>query len=251
MASIVNRNGRYSVVYTYVNREGKRKQKWEACDSKEEAERRKKEIEYKDSRGTLFVTENMTVEKLLEEFVELYGNTAWSMSYYDTVNSRITNYILPHLGKMKLEDVTPYVLEKYYQKLQTLPGAVNPSTGRPKVEHITAGTVNEVHKILRTCFNQAVRWGLIRDNPANHVKPPKRKSKKREILTADMLLQVLDSCEDEYLKIMVNLAFAASLRLGELLGLTWDCVDPALIEKLMANPELMAALRNILQPEGK
>lgn len=32
-------------------------------------------------------------------------------------------------------------------------------------------------------------------------------------------------CEDGRLKLAMNLAFACSLRIGELLGLTWDCVD--------------------------
>ena len=35
----------------------------------------------------------------------------------------------------------------------------------------------------------------------------------------------LDVCENECLKLCMNLAFAGSLRIGEMLGLTWDCVD--------------------------
>ena len=40
-------------------------------------------------------------------------------------------------------------------------------------------------------------------------------------------------CEDEQLKLAINLSFSCSLRLGELLGLTWDCVDisPEAIEE--------------------
>lgn len=35
----------------------------------------------------------------------------------------------------------------------------------------------------------------------------------------------MEVCDDERLKLSMNLAFACSLRIGELLGLTWDCVD--------------------------
>ena len=35
----------------------------------------------------------------------------------------------------------------------------------------------------------------------------------------------MELCEDDRLKLAMNLAFVCSLRLGELLGLTWDCVD--------------------------
>ena len=35
----------------------------------------------------------------------------------------------------------------------------------------------------------------------------------------------LSPSDDEILKLAINLAFSCSLRIGELLGLTWDCVD--------------------------
>ena len=56
---------------------------------------------------------------------------------------------------------------------------------------------------------------------------------KRDIWTADTLMYALSVCEDERLKLAINLSFSCSLRLGELLGLTWDCVDisPEAIEE--------------------
>jgi integrase len=35
----------------------------------------------------------------------------------------------------------------------------------------------------------------------------------------------MEVCDDDYMKLALNLAFAGSLRIGELLALTWDCVD--------------------------
>ena len=46
MASIQERNHKYKVVYYYKNDAGVRKQKWETYDTKAEARKRKKEIEY-------------------------------------------------------------------------------------------------------------------------------------------------------------------------------------------------------------
>lgn len=40
-----------------------------------------------------------------------------------------------------------------------------------------------------------------------------------------MLMQAIDACENKWLKVAFHLAFAATVRIGELLGLTWDCVD--------------------------
>ena len=86
---------------------------------------------------------------------------------------------------------------------------------------------------FRNCFEQAVKWELMEKNPCTHATVPKHKSQKRDIWTADTLMYALSVCEDERLKLAINLSFSCSLRLGELLGLTWDCVDisPEAIEE--------------------
>lgn len=35
----------------------------------------------------------------------------------------------------------------------------------------------------------------------------------------------LEVCDDDILSLAINLAFACSLRMGEMLALTWDCID--------------------------
>ena len=78
---------------------------------------------------------------------------------------------------------------------------------------------------FRNCFEQAVKWELMEKNPCTHATVPKHKSQKRDIWTADTLMYALSVCEDERLKLAINLSFSCSLRIGELFGLTWDCVD--------------------------
>lgn len=77
------------------------------------------------------------------------------------------------------------------------------------------------------------KWELMEKNPCTHATVPKHKPQKRDIWTADTLMYALSVCEDERLKLAINLSFSCSLRLGELLGLTWDCVDisPEAIEE--------------------
>lgn len=62
-------------------------------------------------------------------------------------------------------------------------------------------------------------------NPATDATLPKYKAEEREIWTAEMLMQAIDACENKWLKVAFHLAFAATVRTGELLELTWDCVD--------------------------
>ena len=74
MASIRERNGKFNVIYSYTNEKGERKQKWETYETKAEAKRRKKEIEYKKEMGSFVVRKCKTLDELITEYVALYGN---------------------------------------------------------------------------------------------------------------------------------------------------------------------------------
>ena len=54
----------------------------------------------------------------------------------------------------------------------------------------------------------------------NNVILPKTEYAKRDIWTADMIRLALDKCTDSKLYVAMNLSFACSLRMGEILGLT-------------------------------
>mgnify|MGYP002589892054 CR=1 FL=1 len=81
-----------------------------------------------------------------------------------------------------------------------------------------------IGQALRSAFKQAVRWEVIARNPFDFVTLPKVESKPRDIWTAETIRKALDSCKDAKLYVAMNLAFACSLRVGEILGLTWDNV---------------------------
>ena len=85
--------------------------------------------------------------------------------------------------------------------------------------------MQQLRCLLKSCFNQAVKWDIMEKNPAFKATVPKHKSEKRAIWDAETFAYALDVCENECLKLCMNLVFAGSLRIGELLGLTWDCVD--------------------------
>ena len=234
MASIVKRNNSYCVVYTYKHTNGTLKQKWETFTDLADAKNRKKEVEYKESVGTFVAPQCRTLKDLLTEYVALYGKTKWALSTYQSNNALISNYIIPLIGSMKLQDLTTRVIEGYYQRLLKYE-AVDPMCGKRQHQYVSPGTVRSVHKILRSAFEQAVKWELMEKNPCIYATLPKYTAKKRDIWTAETLFHALEVCDDPRLRLCINLSFSCSLRLGELLGLTWDCVD--------ISPESIAAGR--------
>ena len=227
MASIVQRGNRYNVVYLYNAEDGKRKQKWESFKTLAEAKRRKSEVEYRQQIGSMVVPTCKTLEDLLKEYVALYGKNTWSISMYSSTIALIENYITPFIGSMKLSDITARVLEKYYMQLMTTPAARKATDKKyaKKRDYVTAGTVKRIHNVLRSAFHQAVKWELMEKNPAIYATVPKPEVHKRDIWDAETLFRALEVCEDDRLKLAINLAFACSMRIGEILGLTWDCID--------------------------
>ena len=229
MASIVKRGGGYCVVYTYKTDIGETKQKWESYRTKAEAEKRKLEVEYKKSQGTFVVKECVTVKELVSEYIELYGKSKWALSTYKGNVAMFEHYILPVIGTMKIEDLNARSIEQYYRSLLEM-DKVNPRQNgkkmfNPKAGKVSPQLIREIHKLLNSCFRQAVRWELMEKNPCSNATCPKVEKNERAIWTLDDLNHALEVCEDDQLKLCINLAFSCTLRLGELMGLTWDCVD--------------------------
>lgn len=224
MASLIKRRKKYSVVYTYIDSEsGEKKQKWETCSTFQEAQRRKAEVEHQLLTGTFVAPNITTLDDLLRDYMELYGTKKWALSTYTSNKALIANYISPNIGTIKLQDITPKFMDQYYQKLLTMPAVIK--NGHREIKNISPHCVKEIHKILRCAFNQAVKWELVARNPVERATLPKAEPKRRDIWTAQHIEKALNVCEDPVIYLSVFLAFACTMRMGEITGLTWDCVD--------------------------
>lgn len=223
MASIKRRRGKYHVVYYYLNEDGEKKQKWESFDTEAEAKHRKAEIEYKQGPRTFIAPSKTTVAAFLEDFVSLYGTKKWSPSTYEANTGLIRNYINPKLGSTLMQDVTSIAADRFISALQRTkcPTYKNRYS---KTEYMTPANIERINKLLRCAFGQAVRWDIIAKNPFENTTLPKIKHKPREIWDAATIRKALDECKDGRLYVAINLSFACSLRMGEITGLTWDCV---------------------------
>ena len=223
MASIIKRKKNYSVVYNYVDENGETKQKWETWHTHKEALKRKAEIENQQHTGTFLPPSNQTITEFLYDFVSLYGEKKWGVSMYDSQTALIANYINPIIGDMEVQAVTPRAVDGYIQTLQKTK-SVSTKTRKAVTTYVSDKTIEKIIKLLRCAFKQAVRWEIIARNPFDNVILPKTEYAKRDIWTADMIRLALDKCTDSKLYVAMNLSFACSLRMGEILGLTWENV---------------------------
>ena len=229
MASIVKRGKTYSIVY--YEGEGKdRHQVWESGLSYNAAKARKAQLEYEVAQNIHIDRNDLTVSEFLYEFVEKYGEKKWVASTYDGNVGLLENYVHPYLGDKKLRSIRTKTVDDYYHFLLYTAEPVT-NMGKPKRERITASTIHDIHKVLRCAFNQAVKWEYIAKNPFLNATLPEHKEKKRPALTPDQLHRVLEFTDrpDIYdyflIHCAIQLAFACSLRGGEVGGTQWERYD--------------------------
>ena len=231
------------MIYTYTGPDGKRQQKWETAATKKEANKKKAFIEYyqiehgrvlvplktssEKEPGTL-TEENssLTVREFMPVFIELYGKLKWSFNTYYLNCHFIEHYIVPYIGDWDLNKITALDLTQYYSRMLREPERLRiGQKGPPRC--IQPAGVHKIHAVLCCALNQAIRWGYRKPdkgNPAMMAVLPEMQTNARKVWNIDTFIQALDLAEGTLLGLCMHLAFSCSLRVGEILGLTWDDV---------------------------
>lgn len=216
MASIKKRKNKYVVIY-YYKENGQGKRRWETFDTFAEAKAKKNEIEIEQSKNTFITPKDTTISEFMDQFVELYGTKNWSLNTFVTNTDLIKHYVVPYIGNIKLQELNSFAIENYYNRLAK---EKQVASNKP----ITNSIIQRVHRLMKTAYKNAVLWDLAYANPFEKVQPPKHVKEERAIWTSDQIATALKACDDQKLALAIHLAFACSLRLGEILGLTWENV---------------------------
>ena len=206
----------------------------ERFDSYEAAKLRIAQIEYEKSLGTFEPpkravlaprkTHYVTVGELLDEYVQLYGLKHWGDSYLSSSQRYIEHYIKPNIGNVAVKDMTTHDLDVFYDNLLDQPAVVLKGHQK-KDKKISPSVIVKIHALMSGAFKKAVGWKYITINPSENATLPERVKKERDSWSASEVKYALVICENPVLKLAMLLALGCSMRIGEILGLTWDCVD--------------------------
>lgn len=135
-----------------------------------------------------------------------------SESTFDDYESIIKNHINPVLEKYNLKDLRPEHLQMLYNEKHK----AGLSTKR----------IKDIHVILHSALNQAIKNGLIVRNVSEATTLPKNtREKEMKVLTIEEQKRFLQVLEGERLKPAFVLALSTGMRLGEILALKWQDVD--------------------------
>ena len=130
---------------------------------------------------------------------------------YESYESSLRIHIVPQLGHIQLNKLTPSDLERLYTSL-TNNGAA------PK-------SVRNYHACIHSMLDKAVRQGLLIRNVAGLVDLPRKVHRDLPMISYQQTQAFIRACRNYRLESLFILAITTGPRQGELLGLTWDNVD--------------------------
>lgn len=90
---------------------------------------------------------------------------------------------------------------------------------------LKASTRKAACRLLRSVFNQALEWDIIKKNPFRGVKLPKVPHEERRFWTEKEAAIFLTAVKGSRHYTILYVALATGLRINELLALTWDDLD--------------------------
>ncbi len=217
---VAKKGRRWYLVYDENRTEnGKRVQRWRVGgNTKAEAEQALRSILSAVDAGDYVQPSALTVGAFLEQWIEasraqLRGTTSASYAML------LRTHVKPRLGDVKLQRLTPPMLNSVYADLLAS-GRRNGKGG------LSPRTVRYVHTVLQRALGDAVGWSMLARNPASAANPPKKAPASRKpTWTAVELRRFLERVRDDRLYAAFLLSAMTGMRRGEVLGLAWTSVD--------------------------
>ena len=195
---------------------GKQVQRTITGKTQKEVAQKMREIAVEVDQKTYKAPCKLTLGEWLDIWkAEYTGDVKPSTAYLYGRN--IDQYIIPYLGAVKLEKLTPLQVQEFYNRL------LKPD--KEEARPLSAKTVRNVHGVLHKALEQAVQVGYIRSNPASACKPPRAAKAEIRPLDADQVSAFLKSLQGHPHEYLYQVTMFTGLRQGEVLGLTWDCLD--------------------------
>ena len=189
---------------------GKRQQQWLSVPgTKKDAEKKLAELMHQLDTGA-FVRPGKTT---LTDFL-----TKWLTDYRPHISPRgferyegiIKSHIIPALGNVKLTQLRPEQIQRYYTN---------------EGQKLSARTVRYHHAVLHVALKTAVKWGLLTRNPADAVTPPRGQRTIMPTWDDGEVNQFLETAKTSSYYELFYLALFTGMRRSELLGLRWRDLD--------------------------
>ena len=161
----------------------------------------------------------MTLQEYISFWQETYDKSQSRPTTYAAHNYVFKNHILPGLGDIPLSELTSEMIGDFLEERRRF------GNHRPGSSGLGEETMRHIHRLLQQCLDQAMRDGLISDNPARAFHYSKPKKVNADVLTPLEMEDYLDAAEQLGYLPMFMLALTTGIRQGELIALKWSDLD--------------------------
>jgi integrase len=142
-------------------------------------------------------------------------------STYASYERNLTRHVVPTLGPIELQRLTPAQVNALYRRLLT-----SGRLGRGRAG-LAPKTVKNIHAALHPALRDAMRWGYVVRNVADAADPPKGKAPEMQVWSPEQLRIFLVYVRTDRLFAAWMLFATTGMRRGEVAGLRWVDVDLA------------------------
>lgn len=154
--------------------------------------------------------DELTYAELCERYLEAAKD--YKRSIKDD-RQRLRDHIFPKLRTKKLSEISLHQLQQLHREIK---------------QRTSASTANRCAALIKKIFNDAVRWELMSQSPARHLKLFKEPSPRETYLSPDECRRFIEACnsdENIFACGLFLLAMFTGRRIGELLNAEWSDLD--------------------------
>jgi len=194
---------------------GKQIQKSISGKTQKEVRQRLQQVTTAIDDGVYVAPSKLTVEQWLNTWLNDFCVDVKPRTldkYRSTVKVRLT----PHLGKIKLCDLSAHHIQHVYN------GFLRGSDGFKKM---STKSIRDTHGTLHRALQQAVELDYIKINPSDRCKLPRIEKTDIKPMESHHIGEFLQRIQGERFEHLFIVDLFTGMRMGEILALSWDCID--------------------------
>ena len=119
-------------------------------------------------------------------------------------------HILPTLGNIQLDKLTPQHLDRLYSK---------------KLKELSPTTMQTIHNTLHKALSDAVKQGILLINVSERVEAPRKNDYEARVFNEEETHAFLLAIRNHPLYVLLLIDVSTGMRRGEIVGLKWNDID--------------------------
>lgn len=169
------------------------------------------DMKYELEHGLRGKIDNVTLDKWVKIWLTEYKQNSVKDSTYVLYQNYYTWYISPQIGKIKVKDIKNVHIQKMINSMRD--------------KDLSQNTMKKAYSIIYDIMNYALNNDMILKNPCTGVTIPKQQATKRRVMSVAEQEIFEKSIQGTTYEAIYKVALYTGMRIGEILGLTWEDID--------------------------